>query len=74
MYPEESVQASIDAKVQNMMPVHWAGFALAQHSWQEPVERFVEKASSKNLNFSVPKVGEMFISNVSSDFKWCYKE
>lgn len=70
MYPEESVQAAQDAKVKNMMPVHWAGFALAQHSWQEPVERFVENATAKNLNFSVPKIGELFDANTQNDFKW----
>jgi len=70
MYPEESIQASIDAKVRNRMPVHWAGFALAQHSWQEPVERFVEKAASENLNFIVPEIGEMFNSNATNYIKW----
>ena len=75
MYPEESVQAAIDAKVQNMMPVHWAGFALAQHSWQEPVERFVEKASVEKLNFVVPKIGELFNAKTSNySESWFEKE
>jgi L-ascorbate metabolism protein UlaG (beta-lactamase superfamily) len=74
MYPEESVQAAIDARVQNMMPVHWAGFALAQHSWQEPVERFVEKATSENLNFIVPEIGEIFNSKSSNNSKLWYKK
>jgi L-ascorbate metabolism protein UlaG (beta-lactamase superfamily) len=70
MYPEESVQASLDAKVKNRMPVHWAGFALAQHLWTEPVERFIEKAKAEKLNFMVPKMGEIFSSSSTNNFKW----
>lgn len=73
MYPEESVQAAIDARVQNMIPVHWAGFALAQHSWQEPVERFVSKAVSENSNFIVPEMGELFTSKSSNNSKFWHK-
>lgn len=74
MYPEESVQAAMDAKVKNMMPVHWAGFALAQHSWQEPVERFVAKAASENLNFIVPEIGELFNSKSSNNSKLWFEK
>jgi len=63
MYPEESVQAAIDANVKNMMPVHWAGFALAQHTWTEPVERFSQEATSKNRSYCLPQIGELFGSN-----------
>jgi L-ascorbate metabolism protein UlaG (beta-lactamase superfamily) len=74
MYPEESVQAALDARVQNCMPVHWAGFALAQHSWQEPVERFVEKAESERLNYIVPKIGELFSLQYERNSKWWRNE
>lgn len=73
MYPEESVQAALDAKVQNCMPVHWAGFALAQHPWKEPVERFIEKAKSEKLNFIVPKIGELFSSETVKSSEWWKK-
>ena len=70
MYPEESIQASIDANVKNMMPVHWAGFALAQHTWTEPVERFTQEAIGKNRNYCLPKIGELFDSNHSQKPTW----
>jgi L-ascorbate metabolism protein UlaG (beta-lactamase superfamily) len=70
MYPEESVQAAIDAKVKNMMPVHWAGFALAQHTWTEPVERFTQEATAKKLNYCLPKIGQLFDSNHSITARW----
>ncbi|RVT77321.1 hypothetical protein EOD40_05775 [Flavobacterium sufflavum] len=73
MYPEESVQAAIDAGVKNMMAVHWAGFALAQHSWKEPVERFVEKATSENLKFIVPEMGELFNAKSINNTEFWYR-
>ena len=42
----ESIQAAIDAQVKAIMPVHQAGFALAQHSLTEYIEQFM-KASDK---------------------------
>ena len=43
MYPEESVQAAHDVYAKKIIPVHWAGFALALHAWTDPVERFIEE-------------------------------
>ncbi len=65
LFPEESVQAALDAGVRKAMPVHWAGFALAQHSWKEPVERFLAKAEEIGLEVLLPGLGE--ISGIGSD-------
>ena len=70
MYPEESIQAAIDAKVVNCMPVHWAGFVLAQHSWTDPVERFTAKATTENLKYIVPKIGELFNAKTNDSEMW----
>ncbi|WP_420385872.1 MBL fold metallo-hydrolase [Roseivirga sp.] len=59
MYPEEAIQAAIDAGVSKVMAVHWAGFSLAQHSWKEPIEKFVKAAQQKQINFSTPLPGQM---------------
>lgn len=59
MFPKESVQAAIDANAKCMMPVHWAGFALAQHHWQDPIDGFIESADEKNVNCIYPKLGEL---------------
>ncbi len=60
MHPEESVQAALDARVAKAMPFHWAGFALAQHHWTEPVERFVAAAKKQGLNYITPQLGQQF--------------
>ena len=60
MYPEESIQAAIDAQVVKSMPVHWAGFALAMHHWKDPIERYLNAAISKEQDILTPKIGEAF--------------
>lgn len=57
MYPEESVQAAIDAQAQKIMPVHWAGFSLAPHTWTEPINRFTVDAKNKGVAYVTPRLG-----------------
>ena len=58
MYPEESVQAAIDARVVKAMPVHWGAFALSQHPWTDPPERWVAEAGKKGIDYITPALGE----------------
>jgi L-ascorbate metabolism protein UlaG (beta-lactamase superfamily) len=58
MYPEESVQAAIDAGAKKVMPVHWGAFALAQHPWTEPAERWLAEAGKKGLHYILPGLGK----------------
>lgn len=74
MYPEESVQAAIDAKIATAIPVHWAGFALALHKWKDPIERFTQEAIQKKINYRTPEIGEMFDANsFASNNNWWEK-
>ncbi len=63
LFPEESVQAGIDAGAEVIMPVHWGGFSLSTHPWKAPVEGFVEAAMRQNMPFMVPQLGEMFTAD-----------
>lgn len=58
MVPEETVQASIDIKTAVMMPIHWGSFALALHSWNDPVLRVTKKAKELKQPITVPKIGD----------------
>jgi len=57
MYPEESIRAALESRVAKIMPVHWAGFTLAQHSWKDPVDRFVKEALKQHILYSHPVIG-----------------
>lgn len=59
MFPEESVQAAIDANVKKICPFHWGSFSLAQHTWADPADRFISEAKAKQVDYITPKIGEI---------------
>ena len=52
LFPEQSVQASLDVKAKAMIPVHWGMYDLALHEWFEPINRAV--AHGEKLGANVP--------------------
>ncbi len=58
MMPEQTIQAILDLNAGLLLPVHWGKFALAYHSWQEPIERLTKKAKELNINYTTPLIGE----------------
>lgn len=58
MFPEQSVQAVVNVGGNHFIPVHWAGFALGFHPWQEPVERARVAANDQPVNLLTPMMGE----------------
>jgi L-ascorbate metabolism protein UlaG (beta-lactamase superfamily) len=70
MFPEEAVQAGKDALVHCMMPVHWAGFPLAQHHWKDPIERFVKEAEKQNVAHIYPHLGEVVTYETHTNSVW----
>ena len=59
MMPEETAQAAVDLKGNVLLPVHWAKFKLALHSWKEPVERLTKAAEQLNATVTTPLIGEV---------------
>jgi hypothetical protein len=41
-----------------LVPVHWATFNLALHSWSEPVDRIWREAKEKDVHLTIPRPGE----------------
>jgi L-ascorbate metabolism protein UlaG (beta-lactamase superfamily) len=65
MSPEETAQASLDVQTNVMMPIHWGSFALALHTWNDPIVRVTKKAKELELPISVPKIGdEILLDNI----------
>ena len=58
MTPEEAVQVARDVRASVMLPVHWATFNLAFHSWRDPAERAVAAAAANGVRIVTPKPGE----------------
>lgn len=71
MFPDESVQAALDAQVKKAMPVHWAGFALSyQHEWTDPATEFVKFSEAKQLSYLLPPLGQLFTYSDTMQEQW----
>lgn len=58
MMPEETALAGRDIKAKRIMPIHWASFKLALHSWTDPITRVKAKAKAINLDIITPEIGQ----------------
>ncbi len=58
MFPEEAVQAVQILGAKTAMPIHWGAFALANHAWDDSVERFVAAGEQSGLQIVTPQIGE----------------
>lgn len=58
MMPEESVRAAVEVGAKAALPMHLGKFALARHSWKEPLERFTAAAKEAALPCHTPRMGE----------------
>jgi L-ascorbate metabolism protein UlaG (beta-lactamase superfamily) len=58
MVPEQAVQAHLDVNGETMMLMHWGAFTLANHAWNEPIERAIEEANKREVNIIAPMIGE----------------
>ena len=59
MKPEESIEAAKILKADYYIPIHWAGFPLAYHSWYDPIKRFTEDAEKADIKVATPLIGEV---------------
>jgi L-ascorbate metabolism protein UlaG (beta-lactamase superfamily) len=70
MYPEETVQSAIDAKVNISSIVHWSGFSLSLHPWKEPAQRFTREAERKQLKYNHPLLGKIINIEAQDKNEW----
>jgi len=70
MFPEQSVQASIDLNAKIFFPIHWGKFDLSIHHWKEPIERAKKAARENNVKIATPIVGEVFSTSRYSNEEW----
>lgn len=58
MQPEQSLQAHLDLRGRQLMPIHNGTFDLALHPWIEPFERIGALAAARAVPLSTPRMGE----------------
>ncbi len=59
MFPEETVQASLDLKAHYVWPIHWGTFNLALHDWFDPMERVTRAAQKNGVRLLTPIFGQV---------------
>ncbi|GBG11625.1 membrane protein [Paenibacillus agaridevorans] len=58
MLPEQTVQAHLDVRGGLLLPIHWGGFTLAMHSWDDPAIRVTKEAERRGVTITTPMIGE----------------
>ncbi|WP_244298093.1 MBL fold metallo-hydrolase [Actinobacillus vicugnae] len=58
--PHELVQAIKTLKPKKLLGVHNSKFALAKHSWKEPLEQLYQHSQQEKLPLFTPMIGEVF--------------
>ncbi|MBC7751862.1 MAG: MBL fold metallo-hydrolase [Candidatus Saccharibacteria bacterium] len=71
MQPEQTLQAHLDLKGRNLLPVHNGTFDLALHVWDDPFERIVALAERAGVTISTPHMGERLnLNEPKSEGRW----
>jgi L-ascorbate metabolism protein UlaG (beta-lactamase superfamily) len=59
MFPREVPLAARDLGTRVLMPVHWGKFALAFHSWAEPIRQLTAALTpADSIQLTTPRIGE----------------
>jgi L-ascorbate metabolism protein UlaG (beta-lactamase superfamily) len=70
MLPDEVMRAAQDLKAKRLFPVHSSKFALANHSWDEPLSKVTELNKGINIPLVTPRIGEVVeLKNPDQPFK-----
>jgi hypothetical protein len=71
MQPEQTLQAHLDVRGKQLLPIHNGTFDLSMHAWQEPFERILALATAKGVPVSTPMMGERLeLTQPQTGLRW----
>jgi len=71
LYPSDAIAMSKMLDSKYTIPLHWATFNLAMHSWTEPIDEFVKYSDKEGLTICTPLIGEVIDStNIDDTISW----
>lgn len=73
MFPKQTVQAHLDLGGNMLIPIHWGGFTLATHNWDDPIIRLSSICKQQNINLSTPIIGEKIVIGKKQEFSTWWK-
>ena len=70
--PEQVFKIAGELKTRKILPVHNSKFALANHPWDEPLNKITENHADSGISVLTPKIGEpIFLRDSTQTFgKW----
>lgn len=68
MFPEQTAQAHLDLKGNMLIPIHWGGFTLANHSWDTPIKDLATACKEQNINLATPIIGAEIVLGEKQEF------
>ena len=73
--PEEVLQVAQEIHAKQLFPVHSCKFVMANHSWDEPLERITELNTLYNIPLMTPRIGEIVpLAMTKQVFKQWWKD
>lgn len=69
MLPQECYDAAKDLHTNNLIPIHWATFALSNDAWDDCIERLLLVNKNNDINIITPLIGETINSNYLNKHK-----
>lgn len=72
MQPEDVIQAAKDLRADLLFPVHSGKFSLANHPWNEPLQRISTISTTQDIPLITPMIGEkVLLKDPNQSFvKW----
>jgi len=75
MMPEEVFMAAAELQARKILPVHHSKFALANHPWDEPLNKISKNGQNSNIKVLTPQIGEpLFLNDSTQIFGEWWKE
>ncbi len=72
LMPEQVFKTAEDLNVKRILPVHNSKFALANHPWDEPLNKITENHIDSGISVITPQIGEpFFLKDTTQEFsRW----
>ncbi|MDX8339418.1 MBL fold metallo-hydrolase [Draconibacterium sp. IB214405] len=72
--PDQVFKIAGELKSKKILPVHHSKFALANHPWDEPLNKITENHADSGISVLTPKIGEpIFLKDNTQTFRQWWK-
>ncbi len=73
--PDQVFDAAKELQTKSILPVHHSRFALANHAWNEPLNKVTENHIAYGIKTLTPKIGEVvYVNDTAQTFKKWWQE